>query len=448
MFKSGDRLDIQNYRPVSLISNLAKIFEKIIKNRLYSYLKKYNIISNCQYGFQEGLSTEDAISNLTKRIYSSLDSKQPSIAVFLDLAKAFDTVDFNILHSCLQNIGIRGNSLKLFKNYLNERKQFVQIKDVKSSPRKVICGVPQGTVLGPILFLIYINDLFSLDSCAEIISFADDTVLFYNDNDWINLKNKIEKDLAKCFLFFNSRLLTVNFNKTFFIPFSSYKNKQPDYSTIETQIESNTIKIKSCETIKYLGIYVDKHLKWNEHIHFVTKKIRSITYIFHELQNVLELKDFKTLYHSLVEPHFRYGILAWGATYNVYMEQLTKIQKRIFKIMMGKRMRYPTQKLYDEIGLYDLKQLYFISNAIYYYKNKQYLEVKQHKHSTRSMKEEKYLIEFRNKVIGQKNFTYLGKKLFNYIPKDIRHLNPLQKFKVRLKSFVFEHRDDILSLFL
>lgn len=232
IYKSGNKADPLNYRPISIISNFAKIFEKIIKQRINDYLNKYKILSERQYGFRENKSTADALSRLISLVNNSIDRKLPSLCIFVDLAKAFDTVDHSKLLNCLECIGIRGNPLKLLKSYLCDRKQCVKIGDHMSYVQTVEYGVPQGTVLGPLLFNVYVNDLFSLKTEGNVIAFADDTAIFYEAKDWNQLKQIVETDLGVVFNFFDERCLTVNLDKTFYVPFCSYSKHLPKYDSI------------------------------------------------------------------------------------------------------------------------------------------------------------------------------------------------------------------------
>ena len=183
LFKSGDKKSFNNYRPVSLLSQFSKILEKLFDNRLQSFIDKHSILSDSQYGFRSSCSTSSALIELIEEISTSLDNKKIAIGVFIDLRKAFDTIDHKLLLSKLDHYGVRGQSNNWIKSYLEHREQFVQIGDYKSDLLTILCGVPQGSVLGPKLFILYINDLCNVSKLLKFILFADDTNIFrHGDN--------------------------------------------------------------------------------------------------------------------------------------------------------------------------------------------------------------------------------------------------------------------------
>lgn len=241
---------------------------------------------------------------------------------FLDLVKAFDTVSHVQLLEALDHFGVRGRVHDLFTSYLSDRKQFVKINNSISNYRVVQYGVPQGTVLGPILFIMYINHLLNIRSTGKIISFADDTAIFYEASSWADLKIKVENDLKNLINWFDHKLLTINYKKTTYIPFSCNKRNSPDYDKLEIYSNDYLIEINSSDFTKYLGVYIDKHLRWDIHINTVAKTLRSLLYKFKFLNKILDVKQMKIIYHALVESRLSYGILGWGGALNIHMKTL------------------------------------------------------------------------------------------------------------------------------
>lgn len=447
LFKEGDKELVSNYRPITLISNFAKIFEKILKKRLTCFLDKYNILSDMQYGFREGRSTQDAICDLTSRIYDSLDKNEPTLAIFVDLAKAFDTVCHTKLLDKLNAAGIRGKAHKLLKSYLENRVNYVSIENINSNPEKVWYGVPQGTVLGPLLFSLYINDLLNINSAGKIISFADDTVVLYKSHSWNALRSLVQSDLSNIFQWFQSNVLTLNSKKTKYIAFSSYKVNIPHYTSIEITVNKNKIKLSEHDNIKYLGVMIDRHMRWDQHTSLIVKKIRGIIPKLKYLKEYLDLSELKIIYHSLIQSHINYGILAWGGVNNNYLHALNVIQKWSLKIILNKNYTYPTDMLFREAGVLDVRQLFGLAMCLQIYKNKSLLHFNTHEYNTRSKTSRLPKNIKCCKTIGQRCHTYLRTKMYTSLPSNIKQINSFHSFKKLLKKWILDKpRNDIHAI--
>ena len=202
---------MNNYRPISVRPSFSKIIERLVHKRLYSYVTKFNILTPEQFGFQKNFSTYMAQIDLYDNISKAIDEKKYPIGIFIDLKKAFDTVDFNIPVQKLNHYGVHGLALKWFKNYLSNRRQYVSVNGIDSSWKTVTCGIPQESILGPLLFLLYNNDIVNCSQIIHFIIFADDTTLFFSGEDIATLIDTINCELKKLLCWFKANKLSLNY---------------------------------------------------------------------------------------------------------------------------------------------------------------------------------------------------------------------------------------------
>lgn len=424
IYKSGNKSEPVNYRPITIITSFAKILEKVIKSRLNKFLDKFDLISTRQFGFRQNKSTQDAICFLISKIYKFVDHKRPCIAIFLDFSKAFDTVHHKTLLDKCYSIGIRGTALRLIESYLDQREQYVDINNTLSKSAQTKFGVPQGTVLGPLLFSIYVNDLLNLDSAGTILGFADDTVILYDSDTWNRLRDTISADLPQILNWLDNNLLTLNIDKTKYLPFSSYVSGLPIFKSIEIKYGNEEMLLTQSSEVKYLGIIIDSHLKWNRHISFVNGKIRSIIPKIKHLKQFLPQNTLKLVYYSLVQTHIYYGILGWGGINKHNIHPLTITQKWILKIIFNKPFRYPTDLLFQDSAVFNVRLLYAYAMCMELYKNKHsLLTFADHSYTTREIEARKARSDKTNKHIGQHVYTYLSTKVYNVIPGEIKLIN-------------------------
>lgn len=364
--KSGNRSDPNNYRPISVLTSTSKILEKLINYRLLQYLNKFNLLSNSQYGFRKGKSTEDAIINLTSLISKEVDNGKKCLATFLDLKKAFDTVSVPILVNKLERIGIRGKPLELLSDYLSGRNQKVKIGDYISEDSVVSFGVPQGSVLGPTLFLIYINDLTNIHiHDGHVISYADDTVVVFSSESWDSVHASAEHGLKKVNNWLISNLLTLNTDKTNYICFSKITSSQPPPKhvlKIHVCNLNDTLctctKINKVSSTKYLGIIIDEKLSWHPHIDYLNNRIRKLIWIFKILRHIASISLLNQIYVALAQSIMTYCIPVWGGASKMKFLEVERGQRCLLKTMLFKPYRYSTSDLYSECKLLSMRKLY------------------------------------------------------------------------------------------
>ena len=437
--KSGNTNDISNFRPISLLPIFSKVLEKIVHIRLYNYLKVYNIISDNQYGFLPGLSTESALSEFTKFTYCSMNNNNKTAAIFLDISKAFDSVDHDILLNKLSSIGIRGLGLNWFTSYLKNRKQFVKLDNYNSKLLNIKTGVPQGSILGPLLFLLYINDFCKLTLHGKIITYADDTVILYSCTNLQNLQNSMNEDLLVIKNWFNANKLSININKTKFINFSIYGPSE----LISLHYHQITCNMYNCKcpplqqvsTIKYLGLNVDFNLKWKSHVAYLINKLRYVLYKFYYIKKIVNNRFLLQLYYSWVNSIISYGIIVWGGDYLENVNPVIKIQNKIVKILISSN-HTPSIDHYKRLNIFPIRHLFFFRVVLYFTSKENWSDIRNIDYNLR--KKNLYLVPKSKKEILHKNIFYLGPKFFNSLPDQITSEKSPIQFKKLLKMFTLE----------
>ena len=292
-----------------------------------SFINKNNLLSDSQYGFRRGRSTSMALINLIEEITTSLDNKKSTIGVFIDLKKAFDTIDHTLLLKKLKHYGIRGITLDWIASYLSDRMQYVQIMNMKSNYSKVVCGVPQGSILGPKLFILYINDICKVSNLLNFVLFADDTNIFFSHKDIDFLINTINKELQNLSTWFAVNKLSLNVSKTHFILFTN-KNIT---STLNVNI--NNVNIDRVFHTKFLGVLIDHKLNWKEHIDYICKKLSKSIAVIRKARVMLKYDALYTLYCSIFLPYLYYCVEVWGNTYKSNTNKVFLKQKKVIRII-------------------------------------------------------------------------------------------------------------------
>ena len=359
IFKSGNNQILNNYRPISLLPSFSKLLEKIVHKQLISFLNNNNILYGNQYGFREKHSTIHPVVQLIKYITEQNDkrTKDVTLSVFLDLSKAFDTISHDILLKKLDYYGIRGLANSWFTSYLSNRKQFTEFQGNISSTADINYGVPQGSILGPLLFLIYINDLPSSTN-LNILSFADDTTAYMSGHDLPELNNTVNTELNKLYTWLCENKLSLNINKTHFMIFSpNTSNTFSDINIIinNQQVQQNGLH-NECKFTKFLGVYFDQNLSWKFHINKICCKMKNALYVMNKAKNILPTSSMRSIYFALIHSHLMYGILAWGNSKSV--NKLFKLQKRAVRIISNTSYRSHTDPLFKMQGILKLEHIY------------------------------------------------------------------------------------------
>ena len=348
-----------NYRPISLLPFFSKLCERLMYNRLIDFIEKHRLLYQYQFGFRKNHSTFMALVSLLESITSALDNLEFSICILIDFRKAFDTVEHSILLNKLHHYGIRGTTLQWFNSYLTNRYQYVNYNNTTSNMKQSVCGVPQGSILGPLLFLLYINDISSVSNVFSSVLFADDTTLLYSSNNLKELSATVNNELSNIMQWLNANRLSLNIEITNLMIFRP-RGKNEVCPTIHIC----GAEIQEVDSAKFLGIMVDNKLNWMEHIKCISRKIAKGIGIIIKARKSFESETLLNLYNALILPHISYGIQVWGTAASIHLHRLYVLQKNIVRIICGVHPRTHTEPLYTSLNILNIDQIRDYSIAL------------------------------------------------------------------------------------
>ena len=439
IYKSGEVTNPNNYRPISTLSSFSKILEKIVYDQLISFLDKHKILFTYQFGFRKQHSTEQALLEITDNLKQNIDKKLTTCGLFLDFTKAFDTIDHNILLLKLQKYGIRGIPYTWFSNYILNRQQFVKVNNTYSNTLPIKCGVPQGSTLGPLLFLLYINDLPNSSKKLLFRIFADDTNIFYSAKSVKDVETTMNEEMKLVLKYCATNKLSVNLKKTNYMLVTS---KQ-----IKTPINIDNIECKS--SIKYLGVYIDDKLNWNYQITHINNKITKNIGILCKLRYYLNLKSMKQLYFSLIYPYLNYGLLSWGNTYVTKLNKIRTKQNTAVRRIFFAKDRENADSYYKILQILKLDDILKLKIGCLTYKilntpstvpvalQNYYTKASSiHQHNTRYASKQNLQRPKIRTNYGKHSSMFLASKVWEEIPQNIKISSSSNTFRSKLKSML------------
>lgn len=443
VFKSGDKTNIANYRPISIIPILSKIYECAILKRLQTFLDENNIIHESQFGFVKKSNTEAAVLNLSTNINANLENKLFTAALFIDFKKAFDSIDHLILIEKLKKIDLPKNVFSTLRSFMDNRMQCVSANNVTSSFRKVVSGVPQGSILGPTLFLIYINSINFLKNKGASQLYADDFASVYGEPDLLSLKSAMENDLSNLSTWLKDHRMEINLKKTGYILLHGNKHLE-NFTQRSLNITFNNSLIERKEKETYLGIVFDDDHSFKSQVRKVKSKINSMSYAISRMRYFVNHKTVNILYFAHIYSHLTYVNPVWTATNAQLLSSLFVSQKKALKIIYGKKRTFPTAELFTEkiLPLPVINRFLLLSLAFKVHKklikvNKEILYVQDTQCRT-SRQGGNFKIQRTVTKYGTLDFFTHGLKTFNELDPRLKNYHTIKVFQNHLREYLFE----------
>ena len=439
VYKKGDAENLNNYRPISMLSSFSKILEKIVYKRLYSFFNCFNLLSTSQFGFRKGHSTSHANSLLVDRVTAAFEKKLSTLGIFLDLSKAFDTIDHNILLHKLNHYGIRGTALNWFESYLTGRTQQVCFSGHASNNINAInLSVPQGSILGPLLFIIYVNDFPNCLKNGTSLSFADDTSILISGKNANSIFAKGNQELCNIDNWLIANKLSLNVSKTKCVYFRTVNSKLPP-SALNLVIRNKPIERVS--SIRVLGTIINENLSWKDHMLYLKGKIRATLSVVIRTKPFLNKNALLVIYHSLLMSHIRYCITNWFHGNLTIVNQLQSICNKFIRIAFSLANKDDILPFMKQHNLLTIKDIFEHDVAVFMYKYHQralpsaFDNMFQSKTSSIRTRSNSQLIPtFYHNTISQQSIRYIGPKIWSKIPISIRESRTIGAFKKKLKK--------------
>ena len=371
IFKSGSRGDVSNYRPISLLDSFSKVYEKLMHNRVVDFMESNQSFHELQYGFRSGRSCEHALLTAQNYILHSLNKQQISLLLLIDFSKAFDMVEHSILLKKLECYGIRGTALKWFESYLSNREQFVSVNGVDSTKKAIKFGVPQGSILGPLLFVIYINDMPKICHLAKFILYADDANIILRGNSMHEIEQQLSELILALTKWIASNGLKLNLKKTNYMLFSKRK-------IVNTRgIFINNTKIEQKSECRFLGVIIDDKLCWAQHIKAMKAKMSRYVGIMYRIKSMLPVKARLQIFHSFIQSHLNFCPLVWGFAAKTHIDSLFASQKKGLRAVMPGYANYfykdgalptHTKSTFNKFGILTVHGIVVINTLVLMYK--------------------------------------------------------------------------------
>lgn len=451
IYKKGDKSIPGNYRPISILPTLSKIFEKHLASQIRNYLNEFDLLVKEQSGFREHHSCMSALTKMTENWLSEMDKGNLTGAVFLDFSKAFDLVNHEILIQKLQLYNFDYSSVHLLRSYLENRRQEVRLGKYTSNKTELIAGVPQGSVLGPLLFILFINDMPLVIKQSIIDIFADDATLQNSSNRIDEISKNLQTDVNCIQTWCTQNDMVLNETKTKSMVIGTKQRVSKLNSNLLLSINNKNIENSECE--KLLGVFIDQNLDFDKHIDYVCKNVSTKIALLSKIKKFLPLQTRKLYYNAYILPVIDYCLTVWGSVPKFQLERLHKLQKRAARIILDMPLETPSLPLFEQLGWLNIYERLEYNKCILLYKTAHNLTPEymhelfsfntSENYSSRSSSNNDMYIKRHKTKIFEKSLQYSGPRLWNALPVSIRESNNVHQFKRKLMVLIISKRENV-----
>lgn len=451
--KKGSRHKYDNYRPITILPTIDKIFEKFISKQIYRYYDSNKVITDEQYGFRPGKNTTQLLSKLTDKIYDHLNNKKQVLVVFIDYSKAFDSLRHDLLIDRLEDCGVRGPLLNWCKDYLMNRAYAVKVGNDFSDNVIVTEGTAQGSVLGPLHYITYVNSIINVVKECDIFQFADDTCILAAEKDVNTALQKLQTDFNNIIKWSHDSGLVLNASKTKLMYISSSHNRKQvklellahDHQCLHGNANSQPCGCPHIELVDkqtHLGLIMDNRMTWKDHINHVCNKLRAILAKFSIIKHKIPYQNLLLLYNSLVESTISYGLSSYGRTFKSHLDLIYNLQLRILKTIVPEKVKIKYKDDHREIfhfckvlPIHEKTKYHLLTENFF---NTDLQVLVKHSKDTRSRRNGKLIIPYYVNNYGKRTLKSMIPRLINELPLNVKSKITTKKLKIELKQHFLE----------
>lgn len=434
----------EDFRPINMVPLYEKLLEIIVKNQLIEYIEENKLLSPYQAGFRKNNSCETALQNVLACWKTALQEGMVVGALFLDLRRAFETISRPLLIKKLEKLGIRGTAIEWIRSYLSARTQKTKYIKEESRLKETTVGVPQGTVMGPDLFIIFINDIVKSITKCNIQLFADDTLLYVMGKDINDLVKTLNEEMKNLVKWLNLNNLKLNIDKT---KFMIIKTKRQEHIPPQDPIKIEGVQIEQVKEFKYLGVLIDEHLNFSNHATYVTGKIAKKVYALGRVRNCLSVWAKSLIYKTIIQPHLYYCPTVLFMLNNSEIERLQKRQNQALRVILNCNRRTHIKSMLGQVGILSVKQTIYLQTLLFIFKIvkgllpetfQQYCVPVYNVHSKNTRNNDNFYITTVRRTFDEKSLFHNGLKLYNKLPRDVKHSTTLSEFRKKCRNHILE----------